>query len=348
MKLISQTARAALLLLSMASTASAVAQIFPAGIIDAPFTATWSTTDNGKTIMKTGIMARASNGSVYLSFASAGRTYRIEIQDVPNNRSVTLYPSPPRYTYHLSLFPGGHFRPTSVQKNGEMLAELQESYLERPNRAKPDGQAVETSLGVKRQDGMTLFGHRSEFTSNTGDKRTEELWNSDLGIVVSLKTVWPSEGRESETTVTDIRRQEPDPKLFQIPEEYRVYDHLLEAKTVFILNQTGSREITDGASQAFTDSKRLTVVNSKESADLIVTFTPATEQTGERTIPFIRMSINRPASEAVLFQTGMRTIRIGPDSSVPLADASVAKACVDELIHKMQDYERVRTSVPAR
>jgi hypothetical protein len=346
MKLISQTARA--LLLSMASMASAVAQIFPAGIIDAPFTATWSTTNNGKTITKTGIMARASNGSVYLSFASEGRAYRIEIQDVPNNRSITLYPSPPNYTYHLLPFPGGHFRPISVQKNGEMLAELQESYLQRPNRARPDGQAVETSLGVKQQDGMTLFGHRSEFTSNTGNKRTEELWSSDLGIVVSLKTVWPSEGKDSETTVTDIRRREPDPKLFQIPEEYRVYDHLLEAKTIFILNQSGSRDITDGASQAFADSKRLTVVNSKESADLIATFIPATEQTGERTIPFIRMSINRPASEAVLFQTGMRTVRIGPDGSVSLADSSVAKACVDELIHKMQDHERVRTSVPVK
>jgi hypothetical protein len=347
MKLISKITRAALLL-SIASMASAVAQIFPAGIIDAPFTATWSTTNNGKTITKTGIMARASNGSVYLSFAAAGRTYRIEIQDVPNNRSITLYSSPPNYMYHLSPFPGGHFRPTSVQKNGEMLAELQESYLQRPNRAKPDGQSVETSLGVKQQDGMTLFGHRSEFTSNTGNKRTEELWNSDLGIVLSLKTIWSSEGNESETTVTDIRRQEPDPKLFQIPEEYRVYDHLLEAKTVFILNQTGSPEITDGASQAFADSKRLIVVNSKESADLIVTFTPATEQIGERTIPFIRMSINRPASEAVLFQTGMRTVRIGPDSSVSLADASVAKGLVDELIKKMQDYERVRTQVPVK
>jgi hypothetical protein len=123
---------------------------------------------------------------------------------------------------------------------------------------------------------------------------------------------------------------------------------LLEARTVLILNQTGSREITDGASQAFADSKRLTVVNSKESADLIATFTPTTEQTGERTIPFILMSINRRSSEAVLFQTGMRTIRIGPDGSVSLAYASVAKGCVDELIKKMQDYERTRTPVPAR
>ena len=82
----------------------------------------------------------------------------------------------------------------------------------------------------------------------------------------------------------------PTRSSFKSPRTYRVYDHLLEARTVFILNQTGSPEITDGASQAFADSKRLIVVNSKESADLIVTFTPATEQTGERTIPFIRMS----------------------------------------------------------
>jgi hypothetical protein len=208
LKSISHPALIALLLAGFTLARTAPAQ-FPLPIRNAPFTANWSSisNDHGKTTTQTGIIARASNGSTYLSSTIQGQPYQTVISDVPNNRVITLLlPSPFQHQYLLRDPPGGHFTVISVQRRREMLQQMQDSYIERPNRPKPDGQAVEIALGVKQQNGITLFGHKSEFTSNSGSKRTDEMWNSDIGIVVGLKSVWLQEGKDYSRTVTDILR----------------------------------------------------------------------------------------------------------------------------------------------
>jgi hypothetical protein len=45
----------------------------------------------------------------------------------------------------------------------------------------------------------------------------DEMWDSDLGVMITAKDVWPVEAKESTFSVTDIRRIEPDQKLFEIP-----------------------------------------------------------------------------------------------------------------------------------
>jgi hypothetical protein len=214
----------------------------------------------------------------------------------------------------------------SVQRNHDMLQQMQDSYIERPNRPKPDGQAVETALGIKQQDGITFFGHKSEFTSTSGNKRTDEMWDSDFGIVVSLKSIWPQEGKELSRTVIDILRQEPDPKLFEIPAEYLPHpDALLDARTVFIVNQTGSADVMSGAEKAFTDWKRWAVVQSKESADLVATFTNADKQDEGGTVRGIQITINGPSSDSPAFQTTVSAKTSGTHPDHSLAENCVAR-----------------------
>jgi hypothetical protein len=180
------------------------------------------TSTNGKTNTTSGIMARASDGSTYTSFSDPNyptpdHVVSIEIDDLKNNRHIGLHPG----SNGRPFIQPRHYRTFSVQKNAEMMQQLQASFVERPDRAEADGQVHITSLGAKQQDGMTLFGHKSEFTSNKGDKRIQEIWWSDLGIAVTTQTIWPAENREYTVMVTDIQRTEPDPALFQIPENSR-------------------------------------------------------------------------------------------------------------------------------
>jgi hypothetical protein len=183
--------------------------------------------NTGKPAPLVGSWPRASNGCTYMSFSDTnypgpGGIFDVEINDLPNSRHIFLHPGLSNHnTYGVMVPPDGHFRTFSLQKNAAMLQQLQSSILQKPDRTRPDGQVHLTPLGTKQQDGITLFGQKSEVTSNSGDKRTEEMWHSDLGIVVISKTVWSSEDKESVVTVTDIHRTEPDPKLFEIPEGYQ-------------------------------------------------------------------------------------------------------------------------------
>lgn len=100
----------------------------PGRITDAPFTATWQETirDHGKPISQTTVrMARASNGSIYGAiFSSGGTPSEIDIDDVPNNRMITL--NPLDHKYRLSMPPGGKFHTLSVQQVTELLEKQQD------------------------------------------------------------------------------------------------------------------------------------------------------------------------------------------------------------------------------
>jgi hypothetical protein len=108
-------------------------------------------------------------------------------------------------------------------------------------------------------------------------REVDESWDYELGIRINRPSVGPQQ-RENSWIITDIRREEPDPSLFEIPKEY-LSDPLLEARTVFIDNQTGIPEVLDKATAQFDASKTMrrvtpfTTVQEKDAADLTAIFT---------------------------------------------------------------------------
>ena len=320
MKPISPLAAAALCL-GLGSPLAAQ-QIVP--FADAPFTATLSLTDNAGRTYPSEEYARASNGSTYVALkAKDGHTVRITIDDVPNNRQIELMPQPPSYTYRLSPAPKCRCAAYSVDSYRETLQRAQQGFIDRPDRDKPGGSHHhDVILGVRQQDGMTLFGHRDEITSQTGVKHVIEIWQSDLGLTYSNRRSGPDPGDIRISTITDLKRVEPDPKLFEIPAEYfPEHDPLMSAKTVFIENETGDPEVKDVAENHFNSWKhmpvppqlaqeaasqawrRITVVASKEKADIIAVFTNFERNDSDvaTIVPAIEMKIYTPNSEEPIF-----------------------------------------------
>jgi hypothetical protein len=196
----------------------------PIAIVDMPFTATWVETrhEAATTRTETKALARASNGNSYMAFLSpiggpfpAGTPYQVMILDVVNQRIITLYPA--NRNYHLQHT---KLRTSSAHQYAQTLQNMQNSYAQNPDRIKPDGKNHDIALGAKQQDGMMIYGAIQEFTSDTGSKRATEIWQSDLGIETSKKTLYSPVGNEVTGTLTNVHREEPDSKLFAIPEGY--------------------------------------------------------------------------------------------------------------------------------
>jgi hypothetical protein len=210
------------LLLNPGSAAKSFGQIPVSGytpglVTGAPFSATWRETarNHGKVISQMTIqVARAANGSIYSAMVSVeGTPQQIEICDVPNNRLITV--NAITHTYKLSTPDGGKFRTLSVQQFTELLQKLQDA----------NAQGVEhppvryVSLGVKQDSGMTLYGQKVVWIF--ADEDIQESWmSSDLGTKAGWKEIRPSSELDVVGALTEIRREEPDPKLFRVPEGY--------------------------------------------------------------------------------------------------------------------------------
>jgi hypothetical protein len=313
---------AAPVLLSLGLGSPLAAQIIP--ISDAPFTATLSITDDQGRTYPAEQFARASNGSTYVaSKAKDGHTTRVTIQDVPNNRRIELTPQLPSYTYRLTPAPKCRCGTFSVDSYRETLQRAQQAFIDRPDRDKPSGSHHhEVALGVMQQDGMTLFGHRDEVTLKTGEKHVLEMWESDLGLTITERRDGPASTAIRARIVTDLKRVEPDPSIFEIPDEYLPHhDPLLDATTVFIENETGDPEVKDVAERDFNSWKRttlpppleqeaatrgwrrMTVIASKEKADIIAVFTSFVRNPEDvaPVVPAVEMKIFAPNSEEPIF-----------------------------------------------
>lgn len=301
-----------------------------ANITDAPFTATYSV--NGQA-NATEEIARASNGSTYYATkANDGHLMHIWIVDVPNNRRIELMPSPPSYTYRLQAVDRKIYTST-IEEYRASLQRVQESFRDRPDRDKPNGSHQhEIPLGVRQEDGMTLFGNRDEITLASGEKRTVEAWQSDLGVAAT----WVDTGTATKTvrTLTNVHRVEPDPKLFEIPAEYLPHpDPLLDGKKVFVDNETGVPEVANAAVEAFNGFRSSphswVTVNSMEDADIVAIFANAV-RTDDLDPPF-EMKIHVPGSEETLFACHLRR---NPDYQMKSYlgyEKSLAGSCVANL-----------------
>jgi hypothetical protein len=306
----------ALVLCGIFSRPAAAQQV--ENVVGAAFTATFSRTTPGQP-KRTCRIARASNGSIYLGCSGANdRLSSVEISDVPNNRLISFFIPPsdtPDHTYRLSTPRDGKFKTVAAE---DIRAQLHHAQ----GICSCDGQPS-SSLGEKSNDGLTLFGFRTEQTYKDGSKRITEYWESDLGVVVSRKDMGPQAGEEHSYVVTNIRREEPDPSLFEIPKEY-ISDPLLEARTIYIENLTGVPEVIEGAMVGLdlwkkgpgaAEGKPLTFVNEKNAADLIVTFTR---------VPVVDTSSKVESSNEGAGKPGIRMAVVPRDSSEPAYDVTVA------------------------
>jgi hypothetical protein len=103
----------------------------------------------------------------------------------------------------------------------------------RPSGPLPDGKGYVQSedLGVGSVQGLETHGYRETTTFNPGtfgnDREmvaSREFWfSTQLGINLSSIVDNPQTGKQV-FTVRELTTSEPDPKLFEVPEGYRVVD----------------------------------------------------------------------------------------------------------------------------
>jgi hypothetical protein len=309
-----------------------------ANITGAPFTATFSYEGqiNNQTTNAIEEIARATDGSTYdATKAKDGHLVHISIVDIPNNRRIELMPLPPSYTYRIQAVDRKLYTCT-IEDYRATLQQAQESFRDRPDRDKPNGSHHhEIPLGVRQEDGMILFGNRDEIILASGEKRTVEAWQSDLGVAATVADT----GTTTKTvrTLTSLHRVEPDPKLFEIPAQYLSHpDPLLDGKKVFVDNETGVPEVGDAAARAFNGSPpqhSWVTVGSIEDADLVAEFVSVT-RSGDLDPPF-EMKIHVPRSDDTLFVSHLRR---NPDyqlKSYLNYEKSLATSCVNDLWNRV-------------
>lgn len=314
-------------------------------ITDAPFTASIWHTSSGKRdyAYVSQYLARARDGSTYVkTIDSDGRTMDIEIEDVPNNRSIHLIPRPPSYEYTLMPARGGKFSTETLDSYREKLLCLQ-------NGAAKEAHDFTDMYGArhhpvvpsaKKQDDMTLFGRLDYLTYGDGKKESEEYWRSDLGLtfIQKVNVDSPSKGKSSSiSTVIYLRLGDPDPNLFEIPAEYfPENDPLFIAKSVFIEDQTGEQEVRDGAVAMFKEWKHLIVAVSREKADLIAVFSKETRYNGGAAVTNIEMNIYRPDSKHPIFTT-FPALGLDADRVEHQTDRWIAGHCVLDLANRIDN-----------
>ncbi len=203
----------------------------------APFTATWKQTkvelrswlSETRTLVATAQLARDKNGSTYEAMMSDGSVTSILIIDVPKNRKIEIHPKDSTYFYLPINAPEGKLRTLSMEECSRLLQDDQMNWTRSPDHPS-DGlpRWHFTALGCRHEKDLNLCGVRDESTSNTGEEHKRDTWRSDLGLVIS--TVQKSEhfnppvkdlqALTSIEVVTNLQREEPDPKLFEIPAGY--------------------------------------------------------------------------------------------------------------------------------
>ena len=93
-------------------------------------------------------------------------------------------------------------------------------------------------LGISVIEGVSVHGYRSSRTIPEGVEGndrpitiTDDYWHSDeLDMNISVKHSDPRHGTQV-VVLTQLSREEPDPKMFEVPPNYRVHDNGMGAAT---------------------------------------------------------------------------------------------------------------------
>ena len=94
-----------------------------------------------------------------------------------------------------------------------------------------DSKITQEDLGTQVMENLTVHGVRvtrtiPESTSGTGHPLavTDEYWYSDdLHLNMMVKHNDPRTG-EQKLTITQVKREEPDPQMFAVPSDYKIVD----------------------------------------------------------------------------------------------------------------------------
>jgi hypothetical protein len=109
-------------------------------------------------------------------------------------------------------------------------------------------------------------------------------------------------------------------------------DAVMQAKTVYIVNQSGRQDIADSAYAEFSKWGRFSVAKTKESADIVAIFTSTQRLTQGTTHNGVEMSIYSPGSEDALYQTTPR-----PNGFHSIG--GIAKICVQDLEKRINEKQ---------
>ena len=127
--------------------------------------------------------------------------------------------------------------PARMQGRG---AEGRERFQEMRKKMEASGEVKTESLGTKTINGAAAEGKRitrvipaGKIGNEKAIEITNEIWYSkELHAVVLLKRNDPRNGSTT-YQLTDIQRQEPDPKLFQVPSDYKIKEGMDEGRGRF-------------------------------------------------------------------------------------------------------------------
>jgi hypothetical protein len=147
---------------------------------------------------------------------------------VLKNRKIEILPQDSVYHYIPIIGPAGKLTTHSVEEMFKMLQGEQERIINHPDDPSPDLPRWHfTALGCRQENGFNLCGVRDETTSNTGEEQLRDIWRSDLGLIMSVPESRPLAQPVNDIQaityiegVTDLRREEPAPQLFEIPAGY--------------------------------------------------------------------------------------------------------------------------------
>lgn len=104
---------------------------------------------------------------------------------------------------------------------------------------------------------------------------------------------------------------------------------LSAAKTVYIVNETGDQNVTDGAYNGLMKWGRFTIAKSKSDADLTLVFKRYPRLTEGTTRDAVGMSVFSPASEDALYQDM-------PRAKFHISYAGVSNDCISDFKKRLE------------
>lgn len=197
---------------------------------DVPFRAVQVIVRRGPTgVVETrGRVARSSDGSTYVELIDESSKQPVEalIFDVPNHREVVLDVAARRY--RVQQMPGLEGREAPAEFGPEQLRIAAEQKDKRVSEVKDGVESTWKRLGVRRIAGLEAVGSvqvRRPLAGSgeavDGPEEVDESWVSvDLGIAVQRMRHDPLTGADTEVSLTEVVRAEPDPALFRVPAGY--------------------------------------------------------------------------------------------------------------------------------
>jgi len=170
------------------------------------------------------MVARSSNGSTYEEVIDpkTGEINAIQILDALGRRSIFLDVKRRFYGIYPAKFAplGNAPSKEALEKHIEVLKTL------KPTRTVEDGYDTETTyLGFRTQDGFLEFGRRMVFDSVPASSRLQQkIWEDWTVPALSItieKTGFDADHKPVQIIrLSNIRTEEPDPRLFEIPPGY--------------------------------------------------------------------------------------------------------------------------------